>query len=313
MVQELPLAFSVIKNRHAYVVPPLKHYRMVVMDRAGVQFRRMTREDVATAVAWAAAEGWNPGLSDAGCFFATDPEGFFCAEADGRIVGTVSIVNYDDRFSFGGFYIVDPAYRDQGIGMQLYEYAKRHAGSRILGVDGVVAMVEKYQESGGLFLHYNNARYEGRGGGAVPDGLTPIKKVPFADLLDYDTAHFPALREQFLRCWIGQDGHYGLARLDDAGRIFGYGVRRICHNGHKIGPLFAKDRATAELILDGLVAGIAGEPFFLDIPVPNTQAVALVKDRKMVPVFFTARLYTTKEPVVLPLDEIFGVTTFELG
>jgi len=90
-------------------------------------------------------------------------------------------------------------------------------------------------------------------------------------------------------------------------------VRRKCHTGHKIGPLFARDRATAGVILDGLIAGIPGEPFYLDIPVPNAAAVALAEDRKMVPVFFTARLYTTRDPVPLPLEEIFGITTFELG
>ncbi|PKL57959.1 MAG: GNAT family N-acetyltransferase, partial [Methanomicrobiales archaeon HGW-Methanomicrobiales-5] len=114
-------------------------------------------------------------------------------------------------------------------------------------------------------------------------------------------------------CWIGQKGHYGLAQLDPDGKIAGYGVRRVCRTGHKIGPLFARDRQTAEKILDGLVAGISGEPFYLDIPVPNTAAVALVQDWKMKPVFYTARLYSTRDPVLLPLDEIFGVTTFELG
>jgi hypothetical protein len=196
---------------------------------------------------------------------------------------------------------------------QLYWYAMQHAGTRLVGGDGVVAMVDKYQKSGGLFLHYNNARYEGVGGGAMPEGLTPIRDVDFDTLADYDAEHFPARRERFLRCWIGQKGHYGLAQLDRDGRIAGYGVRRICHKGHKTGPLFARDRATAERILDGLVAGIPGEQFYLDIPVPNAAAVALVQDRKMTPVFYTARLYSTRDPVPLPLDEIFGVTTFELG
>jgi GNAT superfamily N-acetyltransferase len=273
----------------------------------------MTRDEVATAVEWAAREGWNPGLSDADCFYAADPGGFFCAESGGKIVGTVSMVNYDDRFSFAGLYIVDPAYRDHGIGMQLCRHMMSHAGSRVVGVDGVVAMVDKYQKDFGLFLHYNNARYMGTGGGTAPGGLTPLRDVPFADLAGYDAAHFPARREKFLRCWIDQKGHYGLAQLDNDGQIIGYGVRRRCSTGHKIGPLFARDRATAELILDGLVAGIPGEPFFLDIPVPNAGAVALVKDRGMEPVFFTARLYTTSDPIPFPLPEIFGVTTFELG
>ena len=49
----------------------------------------------------------------------------------------------------------------------------------------------------------------------MPGGLTFIRNVKFADLLEYDTAHFPARREKFLRCWIAQEGHFGLARLDD--------------------------------------------------------------------------------------------------
>lgn len=283
------------------------------MGTDSVTIRNMTKGEVAVAVQWAAAEGWNPGLSDADCFWPVDPAGFFCGELDGKIAGTAAVVNYDDRFSFGGFYIVDPAYRGRGIGMQLARHAMRHAGSRILGVDGVVSMVQKYEASGELFLHYNNARYEGRGGGRMPEGLIPARDVAFAGLLAWDTAHFPARREAFLRAWIGCAGHEGLVRTGPGGEILGYGVRRRCFTGHKIGPLFAKDRATAELILEGLVAGIPGEPFFLDIPVPNTAAVALVEDRKMVPVFHTARLYSTRDPVPLPLDEIFGVTTFELG
>ena len=278
-----------------------------------VQIRRMREDELPVSVEWAVAEGWNPGLADAECFWLEDPEGFFCADIGGKMVGSVSVLNYDDRFAFAGLYIVQPDFRGKGIGMELYRHAMRHAGSRIVGGDGVVAMVPKYEKHGGLFLHYNNARYEGTGGGKMPEGLTPIRDVKFADLLAYDTAHFPAKRESFLRFWISHRDHTGYAKLGRDGKIEGYGVRRTCHTGYKIGPLFAKDRKTAELILDGLIAGIPAEPFYLDIPRPNAAAVALVEDRKMVPVFFTARLYSTRNPVPLPLDEIFGVTTFELG
>jgi len=37
----------------------------------------MNRDDVSLAVAWAASEGWNPGVHDADCFYAADPDGFF--------------------------------------------------------------------------------------------------------------------------------------------------------------------------------------------------------------------------------------------
>ena len=86
-------------------------------------------------------------------------------EEDGQIVGMAAVVNYDDRFSFGGFYIAGPIFRASGIGMKISPLAMCHAGPRILEVDWVVAMVEKYEKSGALFLHYNNARYEGPGWG----------------------------------------------------------------------------------------------------------------------------------------------------
>jgi len=278
-----------------------------------VRIRNMGRDELATAIAWAAAEGWNPGLADAECFYAADPAGFFCAELGGRIAGTCSVVTYDERFAFWGLFIVDPALRGQGIGMRLYRHAMHHAGSRIVGADGVLAMREKYERDGGLFFHYTNARYRGTGGGRPPGRLVPLREIDFGLLAAYDAGHFPARRDAFLRCWVAQPGHTGLARLDRQGAILGYGVRRPCQEGHKIGPLFARDRATAEEILNGLIAGIPGEPFFLDIPVPNPEAVSLVRDRGMEQAFATARMYTTPDSVPLPLGEIFGVTTFELG
>jgi hypothetical protein len=41
--------------------------------------RRMRCEDMDPEIEWAAVEGWNPGLDDAGPFFDTDSQGFFHA------------------------------------------------------------------------------------------------------------------------------------------------------------------------------------------------------------------------------------------
>jgi len=47
---------------------------------------RASRSEIDTMAEWAAAEGWNPGLRDAECFYAADPEGFWVARADGAPV-----------------------------------------------------------------------------------------------------------------------------------------------------------------------------------------------------------------------------------
>ena len=52
-----------------------------------LEIRNMSRSDVDELVAWAAREGWNPGLHDADLFWATDPEAFIAADLDGELIG----------------------------------------------------------------------------------------------------------------------------------------------------------------------------------------------------------------------------------
>ena len=95
------------------------------------------------------------------------------------------------------------------------------------------------------------------------------------------------------------------------GRLAAWGVIRPCRNGHKIGPLVADNREDAETVFAALIAHVDGE-VFLDVPQPNTQALALAEAHGLSPVFETARMYTgaIRE---LALERVFGVTTFELG
>src|SRR5690606_19494823 len=71
----------------------------------------------------AAAEGWNPGLSDGVLFHRADPSGFFILESDGAMAGCISAVAYDDDYGFIGLYIVRPEFRGQGLGMHLWRHA----------------------------------------------------------------------------------------------------------------------------------------------------------------------------------------------
>ena len=60
------------------------------MSGDGFSVRAMTRDEVDVAVDWAAAEGWNPGLHDAGAFHAADPDGFLAGALDGEMVASIS-------------------------------------------------------------------------------------------------------------------------------------------------------------------------------------------------------------------------------
>jgi hypothetical protein len=271
----------------------------------------MRPDEIALAADWAAAEGWNPGLADAACFATVDPAGFLIGELDGAPAATISCVNYDARFAFLGFYIVRPDLRGRGYGLRMWAAAIAHAGTRVVGLDGVVAQQQNYRKSG-FALAYANIRY----GGTVAAPSTPpdaiaLAEVPFAAVEADDATVFPAPRAAFLRAWIDTPGHVGRALVRD-GKLAAWGVIRPCRTGCKIGPLVADDRAAAERVFAALVAAAGGGDVFLDVPEVNRNAVALAQGQGLAPVFETARMYTGAiRP--LRLERVFGVTTFELG
>jgi GNAT superfamily N-acetyltransferase len=277
-----------------------------------LRIRNLRPEEISLAIDWAAAEGWNPGLADAACFVVPDREGFFIGELDGEAAATVSCVNYGEHFAFLGFYIVRKDLRGRGLGLRIWDAAIAHAGSRVIGLDGVVAQQENYKKSG-FQLAYANIRYGGKvaAADAPSHDVIALDEIPFAMVEASDATTFPAPRPAFLSAWIGARGHIGRALLRD-GELAAWGVIRPCRQGFKIGPLVADDRTAAEAVLSALLAAIGGGEIFLDVPGPNHDAIALAQSLGLAPVFETARMYTGTIPA-LRLERVFGVTTFELG
>ncbi len=279
-----------------------------------LQIRAMPPDEIDVALDWAAAEGWNPGLFDAVPFRAADPEGFLIGLIDDTPVAVISAVRYGADFGFIGLYIVHPDWRGQGHGWTIWQAAMARLAGRTIGLDGVVAQQDNYRRSG-FELAYRQVRYQGHGaagvGPADPD-LVDLRQQPFADLATCDRAGFPTARDAFLRAWIAQPQTRALG-LREQGRLVGYGVRRACRQGFKIGPLLAETPGGAERLLAALGADVsAADPLFLDLPACNPAAVELVTRLGWQPMFETARMYAGPAPD-LNLARIYGVTSFELG
>lgn len=280
--------------------------------------RPMQRVDLDLAVAWAAAEGWNPGLHDADCFYAADPSGFFLGWLGDEPMGCISAVKYGQSFGFIGLYIVEPAYRGHGFGLQLWQTAIAALAGRTIGLDGVVAQQDNYRRSG-FQLAYRHIRYAGTNAdegwpdvGQSDIDLIELSKVPLAEVVAYDRPFFPADRQSFLQSWLNQPEGAALG-IRRNGQLVGYGVIRSCYTGYKIGPLFADDANLAETLFLALrTRAKPGATLYLDVPDTNPAARHLAECHNMAIVFETARMYTHSRPM-LPDDRTFGVTTLELG
>lgn len=274
--------------------------------------RVLDMDGIRTAAEWARREGWNPGLSDAEAFAAADPQGFLGLYADNDLAATISLVTYGHAFGFLGFYICRPDLRGKGLGLALWNAALERKPARTIGLDGVTAQQDNYRKSGFVLAHENI-----RHGGLKPSGyaqlapsLVALSAADAKEVDRFEKQHrlFPAARSRFLAEWLRHDA---LALRRD-GEIVGYGVIRQCHEGWKVGPLFAQNVADAETILRGLLTRMPEGTFFLDTPGTNRAAVDLALSLGLKPMFETARMYKGPAPD-LDTAKVFGITSFELG
>ena len=190
---------------------------------AEVRIRPLTRSELDRLMAWAAAEGWNPGRNDGDLFWATDPEGFLAAEVDGGFAGGGAIVSYGGAYGFMGLFIVDPLLRGRGIGGRLWHARRDRRRARLapgaaIEMDGVFAMQAFYARGGFAFRH-RELRFEWtapRGTTAAgPAAIVPLADVPAAERHAFDRLHFPAERAAFMDRWITQPGCVSLHAVRD--------------------------------------------------------------------------------------------------
>jgi hypothetical protein len=283
------------------------------MTSDDLTIRRMNRSEIDMAVDWAAAEGWNPGIHDADCFYAADPDGFWIGLLGDEPVAMVSAVGYEDSYGFMGFYIVKPEVRHRTYGMQLVNVGMRYLGNRCIGLDSVSPDLVSHKVPQ-FKPAYTNYRFEWikNEQSVVAPEVVELSGIPFAMVTGYDREVFGYSRESFLRCWISRPGTTALGILKD-GRLSAYGVIRECRVGYKIGPLFANSAEFARTLFQALTTGVQmGMQIYLDAPGRNPDAIAIAESYGMKEVFRTKRMYNRPEPG-FPLEKWFGVTSFELG
>jgi len=279
-------------------------------------FVKLTREHVDTLIKWADEEGWNPGPYDAEVYWQTDPDSFYGFFDNNEMVAGGSIVSYNNEFGFMGFFIVKPEYRSKGIGKKLWylrrdTLLKRINSGASIGMDGVVDM-QPFYNRGGFKIAFRDLRYEGMGKEYLIDkNIFPIEENDYDKILNYDRVCFGFSRPQFMLNWLKMPEVKAFKYIEDY-KLKGFAVLRKANKGYKICPLFADTQQIAEELFKACSSAAKDEPFYLDIPIINVEAKQLVDKYNMEYVFECARMYYGNPPDV-PVNKIFGITTFELG
>jgi GNAT superfamily N-acetyltransferase len=281
-----------------------------------ITIQKITKPDLITLIGWASEEGWNPGKHDVDVFWHTDPDGFYGVKVGDKLIAGGAIISYGGDFGFMGVFIVDKQYRSKGIGNKLWQERKNILIGRLkenaaIGMDGILAM-QPYYHNGGFNIAFRDERYEFYGKGyTYSDNVSTIVSEDFHDILKYDSLHFGFQRTQFLNQWLIMPDSKSI-KYKDNNEIVGYAVIRRAEKGYKIGPLFAQnDKIAGELLKCCLSYG-SEDSVFLDIPTINENAMNLVRNYDGKYIFECARMYHGQAPNI-PINHIYGITSFELG
>jgi GNAT superfamily N-acetyltransferase len=285
-----------------------------MMVESSYRIRLLEQHEIVHMLDMARLEGWNPGLEDHLAFYAADPEGFFVGEIAGKPIAYISAVSYNNIYGFVGLYIVDAAYRGYGYGYRLWNHAIQRIRHLPCGLDGVPSQQENYRKSGFVYA-FRQMRLTCKAL-SVPQPTSVHKLTPdddFNGLVAYDSKVFGTKRAGFLRAWSGMSNAVLFCTRDQQKEITGYAVMRKCTDGYKIGPLFAGNiRLAGQLFLACHSAALPGENVYIDMPEPNPATQSWTDRYGLELVFETARMYTNGGPG-FSMEQVFGVTTFELG
>ena len=271
----------------------------------------MGAEDLEQVLAWAAAEGWNPGLADAAAFHASDPKGFYLARIAGAPVAAISVVNHDPRNAFLGLYLCLPKFRGKGIGYATWQAALEHAGTRSVGLDGVPAQEANYRASG-FVKTGSSMRHVGQWEPAAPITVRAMRPSDFETVSALDAAAVGYRRPAFLGVWlVSTQGLRETLVLERNGRVVGSATWRACGEGTKMGPVLAPDLAGALDLIGAIAAKRPGSTLIIDVPEANTALRAELEAAQFEVPFVTARMYRGAMPETgVGLQ---AIATMELG
>jgi GNAT superfamily N-acetyltransferase len=271
----------------------------------------MDTRDLEQVLAWAAAEGWNPGLADAPAFYASDPEGFYLARVLGKPVAAISVVNHDPKNAFLGLYLCLPEFRGKGIGFATWQAALEHTGTRSVGLDGVPAQEANYRASG-FVKTGSSMRHVGRWEPRTSIAVRVMKPADSIAVSALDASAVGYRRPAFLGAWLAPKlGLRETLVLECNGRVVGSATWRACGECTKIGPVLAPDLAGALGLISAVASRRPNGPLIVDVPEANTALRAELTAAGFNVPFVTARMYRGEAPEVGVCLQ--AIATMELG
>jgi GNAT superfamily N-acetyltransferase len=230
------------------------------------EFLKMAARDLPAAQALSREVSWPHRLEDWQFVHAVG-QGLVAYSGD-QLIGTAMWWSYDSRIARLGMVIVDPAIQRSGVGRALMQGILEQITEPTVLLNATKEGEPLYRRLGfqgvGSIIQHQGASF------SVPlvplrDGerIRPLGRNDLARLVELDAAACGAAREGVIAALI-ENGEAVV--LDDAGEMVGFAFYRRFGRGHVIGPVVARDTASAKALIAHWVGSNAGMFVRIDVP-----------------------------------------------
>lgn len=233
-----------------------------------ISYRKMIVNDMPSALQLCRYAGWNQLERDWQIFLNESADGCFVAVHDQhKVVGTVSTINFEQRFGWIGMVIVDPNYKRQGIGTELLKCALNFLKDLpCMKLDATPAGKEVYVKLD-FKDEYALSRMVGMSVnlGEKPEKIEAKKMTSddLADVFEKDRLIFGARRDSLLsQVYFNAPDLSYVVR--EKGQLTGYCFGREGFNFRHIGPIVADNADVARMLLAAAVMLPSSQPIVLD-------------------------------------------------
>jgi predicted N-acetyltransferase YhbS len=259
--------------------------------------------DLAASRDWPREEvKWRLGL-DAGSALGVD-------DLAGGLAGSVTVTRYEPGLAVIGLLVVSARHGRRGLGRLLMEHALRAAAGRVTYLFATPEGRPLYESMGFRVLDHVSRHvgtYQPGAAAAGPGRMLVRPAVPAdrAGVLALDRAAFGADRAAVLGRMAELADQVVMVAADGGG-IAGHGSAWLSLDTSFIGPVVARDDATARRLIETLATGASG-PVRIDLPARFAGLAAWLAGRGLLPVAADPLMSYQGRPVPGTRDRLYAL------
>lgn len=287
------------------------------METSAFKIRKMTADDVESAMNLSSAEGWNQTANDWRFFISLPQNICLAVEYQKKIIATATAVNYAEKISWIGMVLVQKDFRGRGISrLLLNEVFQNLGGKPSVKLDATpqgkkvyrsLGFVEEYQIARMICERVTDFRMEKR---EIVPKLAGPEDLP--GIVALDALTFGAERNLLIEMLVKTYPQKAIILLKK-NQIAGFALGRDGNRYHHIGPVTAATIEGAKNLIMHAMPGLTGMPVIIDVPCDKEPLIVFLSSLGFSVQRYFTRMYRQSNPMPGNPDQVFAICGPEFG